>query len=131
MSYDDDRSDFDHLPTLEEAARQRSGPISKGTPRVLDRIQQKRRLAQQERACQLAVRARDKGRCVVPGCRDAAKHLHHIHARSLGGKWTSANVCSLCVKHHQLVHGRVIAIEGDADQELVITGDVKHLRFVL
>lgn len=103
----------------------------KGTPRVVDRIERKRELASQERACRQAVKKRDHGRCVIPGCRDASKHLHHILYRSRGGKWRSENVCSLCVHHHQLLHGGLIQIAGNADEHLTITGDAKYLRFKL
>jgi hypothetical protein len=105
--------------------------IPKGTPRVVDRIQRKADLAAQERACRLAVHKRDKRRCVVPGCRDVARHLHHIQARSLGGKWRTENICSLCVRHHQLLHGGCIRIEGNADVHLTITGEKQYLKFVL
>jgi len=95
----------------------------KGTPRVVDRIQRKADLAAQERACRKAVKARDQGRCVVPRCRATGKHLHHLVYRSRGGKWRTANVISLCVLHHQLVHAARLWITGNADGALVITGD--------
>lgn len=103
----------------------------KGTPRLVERISKKRDLAKMERDCRAAVKKRDKGRCVVPGCREAAQHMHHILFRSRGGKWRSENVCSLCVRHHQMLHAGLIQISGDADLELVITGDAKYLRFTL
>jgi len=103
----------------------------KGTPRVLDRIEKKRDLAKMERDCRIAVKKRDKGKCVVPGCKDASVHLHHVTYRSRGGKWRSGNIASLCVKHHQLVHAGLIQIAGDADVHLTITGDAKLLRFKL
>jgi 5-methylcytosine-specific restriction endonuclease McrA len=81
------------------------------------------------RACRAAVKKRDKGRCVIPGCKEAAQHMHHIVYRSHGGKWHSENICSLCVTHHQLVHAGLIQIAGNADVHLDITGDLKHLRF--
>ena len=96
------------------------GSIPKGTPRVIDRIQQKRDYAKQERECRIAVKQRDKGRCVVPGCREASKHLHHIVYRSRGGKWQSGNIASLCVMHHQMVHAALIQIDGNADEGLTI-----------
>jgi 5-methylcytosine-specific restriction endonuclease McrA len=105
--------------------------ITKGRPRVVDRIQRKRDLDATIRACRKAVRARDKGRCVVPGCRERAQHLHHIRFRSQGGKWTTGNVCSLCVSHHQMVHTALIEITGDADDELIILGSKDRLRFGL
>jgi 5-methylcytosine-specific restriction endonuclease McrA len=85
----------------------------------------------QERICREAVRKRDKGRCVVPGCKDASAHLHHIVYRSKGGKWRSENICSLCPSHHHMVHLGKITITGNADDELVITGSRKDLAFKL
>lgn len=100
--------------------------IPKPTPRVVDRIRYKRDLAQQERACRKAVKARDKGRCVIPGCKDRAHHLHHIVFRSRGGKWTTGNIASLCATHHSYVHAHVITIAGNADKHLTITGYRKY-----
>ncbi len=97
----------------------------KGTPRVVDRIEQKANLAKQERECRAAVKARDKGRCRVPTCKHAAQHLHHVTFRSQGGKWQSCNVVSLCVLHHQFVHGRILGISGNADGVLRFDGRTK------
>ena len=103
-------------------------PLSKGTPRVIDRIQKKRDLEKQMRDCRRAVKARDHGRCVIAGCRQSAVHLHHIVYRSRGGKYHTANCCSLCVTHHQMVHAALIQITGNADKRLTITGKTKRVR---
>jgi len=99
------------------------------------RVEEKRtkRLSRQmeERICREIVRRRDKGRCVVPGCREASAHLHHILYRSKGGKWRSENICSLCVAHHALVHAGRIQISGNADDHLTIVGDRNDLAFKL
>lgn len=97
--------------------------------RVLDRIDCKRDLEKRERDCRRDVKKRDKGRCVIPGCREASRHMHHITFRSRGGKWTSGNIASLCVLHHQLVHAGEIRIAGDADEHLTITGNMKFLKW--
>lgn len=86
---------------------------------------------QDERDCRDIVKKRDKGKCVIPGCKEKSDHLHHITYRSKGGKWRSGNICSLCASHHQMVHLGKIQIEGNADDELKITGDVAALRFKL
>lgn len=99
--------------------------------RVLDRLKYKRDLAAQERACRIAVRKRDKGKCIVPGCRDASKHLHHVTFRSRGGRWRTENIASLCVQHHQMVHAHLITISGNADEHLTIEGETNLLRFSL
>ena len=90
----------------------------KPRPRVLDRVDYKRALEKRERDCRRAVKARDQGRCVIRGCRDGAKHAHHIQFRSQGGKWTSDNIVSLCVFHHQCVHAGLIKITGNANTRL-------------
>ena len=87
--------------------------------------------AQQERTCREAVKRRDKGKCVVPGCKERSDHLHHIVYRSRGGKWRSENIASLCASHHAMVHLGKIQIAGNADVHLDITGDVDALRFKL
>jgi hypothetical protein len=80
-----------------------------------------------------AVRLRDGARCSVPGCREPGAHLHHIVYRSRSKKlrWATSNLCFLCVAHHRLEHAGRISISGNADDELVITGDPKDLRFRL
>ena len=99
------------------------------------RVEQKRKLrltkAEQERECRAAVLKRDKGRCVVPGCKDKGVHKHHIVYRSRGGKWDSRNVCSLCVSHHAFVHAGRITISGNADEHLTIRGKREDLAFRL
>lgn len=85
----------------------------------------------QERICREAVKRRDKGKGVIPGCKDRSEHMHHITYRSKGGKWRSENICSLCPSHHSMVHLGKIQISGNADEHLTITGDVKALRFRL
>lgn len=105
--------------------------FKKGEPRIVVKQAKKAKLAKQERECRIAVRKRDKGKCVVPGCKEGARHLHHITFRSHGGKWTSANCCSLCPIHHQLLHNGKIHISGNADEHLTITGEKRYLRFTL
>ena len=85
----------------------------------------------QERLCRIVVRHRDKGKCRVPGCKDAGTHLHHIVYRSKGGKWHAANIASLCAGHHALVHAGRITIAGDANVHLDIKGSRKDLALRL
>lgn len=86
---------------------------------------------QQERECREKVRARDKGKCRIPGCKERAEHMHHITYRSKGGKWRSENIASLCPSHHHMVHLGKIQISGNADEELIITGERAALSFKL
>lgn len=87
--------------------------------------------AKDERACREIVRARDKGRCRIPNCNERAVHLHHIVYRSKSKRlrWNPANLVSLCVDHHRLEHAGEISISGDADSEIVVTGNLDKLRF--
>lgn len=89
--------------------------------------------AKNERACREITRQRDGGRCRIPGCSERAQHLHHIVYRSQSSRrrWHTGNCCWLCVEHHRLVHASVIHISGDADAEIIVTGDVDRLRFRL
>lgn len=105
--------------------------ISKGTPLAVEKRDRRLDRATEERVCREAVKRRDKGRCVVPGCKDASDHLHHITYRSKGGKWRTGNICSLCASHHAMVHAGKIDITGNADEELTIHGSRKDLSFKL
>ena len=108
--------------------------IPKGTPRVLEKARKKKLDAQAERICRAAVRSRDKGRCRIPNCNErAVVEMHHIVPRSRSSKsrWLTSNNILLCRGHHQLRHAGKINIAGDADGEIVITGDVDALRFRL
>jgi 5-methylcytosine-specific restriction endonuclease McrA len=107
-------------------------PLSKGTPRCVDKVRKKKLDAKDERACREIVRARDKGRCRVPNCNERSSvEMHHIVPRSRSSrlKWDPRNNCLLCKGHHDLRHNGIIQIAGDADSELVITGDVDRLKF--
>jgi hypothetical protein len=105
----------------------------KPEPRIISKKRQKLNAAMQERLCRVAVRVRDKGKCVVPGCKERAQHLHHIVYRSHSSKrkWDSGNCCSLCIGHHQLVHASKITISGDANDHLTIKGKREYLAFRL
>lgn len=95
---------------LPYADQQPARPVPKGTPRVVDRIAQKAALALQERICRKAVKARDQGKCRV--CGRPATELHHLQKRSQGGKWTEANIVSLCQTCHRFEHAALLRISG-------------------
>ena len=66
------------------------------------------------------VERRDRGRCVVPGCRCSRYlHMHHIVPRENGGAHAARNLCLLCTAHHRAVH----------DGRLIIAGEAPALRF--
>jgi hypothetical protein len=65
------------------------------------------------------VERRDRGRCVVPGCRSQYLHIHHLEPRADGGTHVARNLALLCSVHHGAVH----------DGRLRITGQAPALRF--
>ncbi len=105
----------------------------KPEPRCVVKKRREKLDARDERACRWLTRQRDNGKCRIPNCRDKAAHLHHIVFRSKSKrlKWQTANCVWLCVDHHQLLHAGVIRITGNADEEIIVTGDVDRLRFRL
>ncbi|MGC3996603.1 MAG: HNH endonuclease signature motif containing protein [Anaeromyxobacter sp.] len=57
------------------------------------------------------IRARDDGRCQVPGCSHASAHAHHIVPRSQGGSDDPENLVGLCSFHHLVgVHGGYLEV---------------------
>src|SRR5687768_9904698 len=56
---------------------------------------------------------RDRGRCVVPGCRNATYvDLHHLDLRSEGGSNDPDNLVVLCGAHHGALHRGRLRIDG-------------------
>lgn len=111
----------------------RSAPIPKPESRAFTKKRRDKLDAKDERAAREIVRKRDHGRCRIPGCTERAVHLHHIVYRSKSKRlrWLPANLVSLCQSHHQLEHSGDITISGNADDEIIVTGDVDKLRFRL
>lgn len=107
--------------------------LPKPEPRAVSKRRREKEDARDERAARLAVRLRDGGRCRIPNCREFAEHLHHIVYRSKSKRlrWRTENLVSLCGDHHRLVHCGEIHISGNADEEIVIEGNVDLLRFRL
>lgn len=107
--------------------------FGKPEPRVVTQKRREKVERSNERACREIVKARDQGHCRIPDCRNRDVEMHHIVYRSKSSKrkWDPANNCLLCREHHQLRHAGVIQIGGNADEELIITGDVDALRFRL
>ena len=64
-----------------------------------------------------AMRNRDDG-CRFPGCTNRLTDAHHVVAWAHGGATTLQNLCSLCRRHHRLVHEHGYRIETAADGEL-------------
>ncbi|MBK7074725.1 MAG: HNH endonuclease [Myxococcales bacterium] len=69
-----------------------------------------------------AVLRRDRGRCVVPGCRNARYvDVHHIVPRAAGGKHTPSKLSVLCSAHHKAAHDGRLRVEGTAPGKLRFT----------
>ena len=104
----------------------------KPTPIVLEKQRKKRTDQQAERICRAAVKARDHGVCRIPGCRERGE-LHHIIPRSRSKclRWATANCVTICPTHHQMRHGGLITITGNADEEIIVTGETRLLAFKL
>lgn len=107
------------------------GGQPKPEPRIVTKKRREKEAARDERSCREAVKRRDKGRCRIPNCNGKDVEMHHIIYRSHSSKhkWNPQNNCLLCHDHHQLRHAGIIHISGNADEELIITGDVDRLRF--
>ena|SRR4026207_1209454 len=107
--------------------------FGKPEPRIVAKKLRQKHDAKDERECRAFVKMRDKGKCRIPGCKEYGAELHHIVPRSQSKKrrWLSGNCLLLCTDHHRLRHAGVIQITGDANGEIVITGDVNRLRFRL
>lgn len=107
--------------------------IPKPEPRIVTKKRRAKLDAKDERAAREIVRARDKGRCRIPNCSERATELHHIvyRSKSRGLRWVPSNLVSLCKDHHALEHAGIISISGNADEEIIVTGDTDRLRFRL
>jgi hypothetical protein len=65
---------------------------------------------------------RDRGRCVVPGCRNATfVDLHHLDLRSEGGENDPDNLVVLCSAHHGALHRGRLRIEGKVSTGLRVS----------
>ena len=71
------------------------------------------------------VMRRDRGRCIVPGCRAARYlHVHHVIPWAVGGDHDPRRLCLLCAGHHLALHAGLIVIRGEAPAfEIVRVGD--------
>jgi len=62
---------------------------------------------------------RDRGSCVVPGCKHGTfLDVHHIRPREEGGDHHPDGLVTLCAAHHKAVHEGRIVIEGRASERL-------------
>jgi hypothetical protein len=73
------------------------------------------------------VRARDRWRCMVPGCSHLAAHSHHIGFRSQGGDATDpVNQTGICPFHHKCIHDGYMTLTDTAPDRLtwLLRGEV-------
>ncbi len=76
------------------------------------------------------VERRDRG-CRVPGCTaDRFVEVHHIEHWLDGGATDTANLVSLCPKHHRMHHQGRLGISGDADDPNGVTFTDEHGRSI-
>ena len=65
------------------------------------------------------VMRRDRGCCVVPGCKNRVfVDVHHIDLRSEGGDHDPDGLVVLCSAHHRAVHAGKLSIEGSVSTGL-------------
>ena len=84
----------------------------------------KRRRARQDTppAIRREVFWRDRGRCVVPGCRNATYlDVHHLNLRSEGGGNEPDNLVVLCGAHHGALHRGRLRIDGKVSTGLRVS----------
>lgn len=64
-----------------------------------------------------AVVERDGGRCRA--CGWPGDHVHHVVYRSRGGGHDTSNLIVLCLRCHQLIHDKLLTVEGNANSGLI------------
>jgi hypothetical protein len=74
-----------------------------------------RRTRKPSAALRRALRERDGHRCTYPGCESRRTDAHHIRYWPNGGETKLRNLCSLCKRHHKLVHDKGIIIAAATD----------------
>jgi 5-methylcytosine-specific restriction endonuclease McrA len=111
----------------------RNAPLAKPEPSCVTKKRKQKMEAKNEREARAIVRDRDHGCCRIPNCRERGVHMHHIIYRSKSKrlKWDTRNLVLLCVDHHRLEHAGEIQISGNADDEIVVRGNIDALRFRL
>ena len=105
----------------------------KPEPRVLSKRTKRLSHDEAERICRAEVRRLYGVKCAIPGCRELGEHQHHIvyRSRSRALKYEPTNRRPICTGHHQLIHAGQITLTRTADDELIVHGDAKLLRFRL
>ncbi|MGA9275328.1 HNH endonuclease [Ilumatobacter sp.] len=65
---------------------------------------------------------RDQHHCQVPGCNTTRRlEIHHIQHWADGGRTDTANLITLCARHHRMHHKHRLGINGNPDQPDTMT----------
>ena len=96
--------------------------------RAVEKIQRHRQRDALVRVVNAQVDRRDERRCRFPLCRKMMQHRHHITYRSRVGRQHADNLVSLCAKHHALIHGGLVRVEGPAN---FVGGNISKLKWAL
>lgn len=104
-----------NLPTMDETAAARRGPIRKGPSRLETKMEERPLVLIDERAFRTAVRERDRHHCRCCGRRvrytltlcPERGEIHHIHGKRGDLRFEERAALLLCCQCHQRVTGRV------------------------
>ncbi len=116
-------------PRCDAAAQQAGGELVEVEPEVAEMVQcdaqsistetdahggvAKRATQNIPPAIRRLVMRRDKGCCVVPGCKHTQYvDVHHLNPRSEGGDHDPDRLVVLCCAHHRAAHAGTLIIEG-------------------
>ena len=101
-----------HVGAAGELART-NAPRGRGADLVAGDLRRQRAKQETPPAIRREVFRRDRGRCIVPGCRNATYvDLHHLDLRSEGGSNDPDNLVVLCGAHHGALHRGRLRIDG-------------------
>jgi len=91
------------------------------TSRASEKRQQAKAADKAWRIMRRLVLERDDYRCRACDRRQESLDVHHIRARSLGGKHTDSGCCALCLECHADIKLGKLHITGDANGKLSIS----------
>ena len=98
-----DRAKDDSVPNMPTTARETTLTVPREIPRAVRR----------------GVFKRDRGCCVVPGCRNTLYvDLHHVDPRAAGGGHDPDNLIVVCGAHHGALHRGTLRVDGKVSSGL-------------
>lgn len=89
--------------------------LRKPRPKLADKRKAARAKLDNWIAVRRQVLARDKGKCRAYGTR--ATDVHHILARSLGGKDEPSNLVAVSRRAHEDIHGHLLLVRWSDDND--------------